>query len=98
MQYVPILDRPEERSQSIINSSRYCRVGVPILDRPEERSQFPSCHGAGKTFLCAVFQSSIAPKNDRNHVKGQRPTMLSKFQSSIAPKNDRNAQKELAFV
>ena len=36
---VPILDRPEERSQSLWEI--HCRnwQEVPILDRPEERSQ-----------------------------------------------------------
>ena len=35
---VPILDRPEERSQSLRQLSRQ-KEHVPILDRPEERSQ-----------------------------------------------------------
>ena len=36
---VPILDRPEERSQLFVLQGRSI-VHVPILDRPEERSQF----------------------------------------------------------
>ena len=36
---VPILDRPEERSQSLL-AVEALEVVVPILDRPEERSQF----------------------------------------------------------
>ena len=36
---VPILDRPEERSQLISLGSRRNQQNVPILDRPEERSQ-----------------------------------------------------------
>ena len=36
---VPILDRPEERSQFRVSGGRYCLNLVPILDRPEERSQ-----------------------------------------------------------
>ena len=36
------------------------------------------------------FQSSIAPKNDRNVIpRGDRVNLIL-FQSSIAPKNDRN--------
>ena len=36
---VPILDRPEERSQSPDPPSKVPTT-VPILDRPEERSQY----------------------------------------------------------
>ena len=60
---VPILDRPEERSQfkEMIQLGKTDQV--PILDRPEERSQ-----SADRAYLPShpVFQSSIAPKNDRN--------------------------------
>ena len=37
-----------------------------------------------------MFQSSIAPKNDRNIEVPQHPLRTAMFQSSIAPKNDRN--------
>ena len=36
---VPILDRPEERSQSVGQMGKDSDNNVPILDRPEERSQ-----------------------------------------------------------
>ena len=60
---VPILDRPEERSQSYFYVNDDWSL-VPILDRPEERSQL-SEHRSGFQPNC-LFQSSIAPKNDRN--------------------------------
>ena len=64
---------------------------VPILDRPEERSQSPPGNILGPN---QEFQSSIAPKNDRNSWPQiqilKRPGW---FQSSIAPKNDRNSLK-----
>ena len=62
---------------------------VPILDRPEERSQLtcPKGHSSPKY----MFQSSIAPKNDRNLMIYWLDCEISQpFQSSIAPKNDRN--------
>ena len=37
---VPILDRPEERSQSSAAPKAHRAAQVPILDRPEERSQY----------------------------------------------------------
>ena len=159
---VPILDRPEERSQFWMGYAAAVQDDVPILDRPEERSQSPrftpwtrprssnprsprrtiaiyligvrryihsssnprsprrtiAIGGYFTTSLCFTgsnprsprrtiaiaclpgfrsqvvrFQSSIAPKNDRN--QGRRSDLLSslQFQSSIAPKNDRNHGK-----
>ena len=131
---VPILDRPEERSQWLDRASTAFTLGfqssiapkndrnadlftittfrecsnprsprrtiamqkgsqkadpspVPILDRPEERSQFPRFISITNIFR---FQSSIAPKNDRNGFWDQIKFEDAKFQSSIAPKNDRN--------
>ena len=60
---------------------------VPILDRPEERSQYDPRIPIDRA---TVFQSSIAPKNDRN-LQGVWGFHLLRFQSSIAPKNDRNS-------
>ena len=63
---------------------------VPILDRPEERSQSDLFDEHGEDF---EFQSSIAPKNDRNlYQRTRRREEKIRFQSSIAPKNDRNCQ------
>ena len=85
--------------------------GVPILDRPERRSQSGLCVDVHRKY---GFQSSIAPKDDRNSMLILRlkpkycsnprsprktiaivPTKINPpprcpFQSSIAPKDDRN--------
>ena len=60
---VPILDRPEERPQCPWNLDTPCRCRVPILDRPEER---PQSEIPGYWMFFWRFQSSIAPKSDRN--------------------------------
>ena len=60
---------------------------VPILDRPEERSQFKQVL---ESDVLGLFQSSIAPKNDRNCHCRMDLRAIPQFQSSIAPKNDRN--------
>ena len=61
---VPILDRPEERPQWDSGVVPLIFDTVPILDRPEERPQFDRF---GVTeFQRITFQSSIAPKSDRN--------------------------------
>ena len=61
---VPILDRPEGRPQLFANGGEVNNTAVPILDRPEGRPQLRLV----KAFKCALcgFQSSIAPKDDRN--------------------------------
>ena len=84
---VPILDRPERRSQSDLLSSLGLSGLVPILDRPERRSQF-STIAQGVSAL--KFQSSIAPKDDRNPEVSPGKVIILEFQSSIAPKDDRN--------
>ncbi len=59
---------------------------VPILDRPEGRPQLEaSCLDCG-----VLFQSSIAPKDDRNGTAVRTCSNFLGFQSSIAPKDDRN--------
>ena len=109
--HVPILDRPEERSQYLTSTSitddrcssnprsprrtiaiwtRFQRrksLTVPILDRPEERSQL--------TYVTAIDREKIVPILDRPEERSQSHLALSReretlFQSSIAPKNDRN--------
>ena len=60
---VPILDRPEERPQYLWQGKDLVRGKVPILDRPEERPQFKQ---SLNLFDRKLFQSSIAPKSDRN--------------------------------
>ena len=47
---------------------------VPILDRPEERSQ--SIPDGSQLQRGLSFQSSIAPKNDRNHLLGPTDYLL----------------------
>ena len=59
---------------------------VPILDRPERRSQSPIPTPAPQPIS---FQSSIAPKDDRN-MSLTMTAHMTLFQSSIAPKDDRN--------
>ena len=113
MEYVPILDRPEERSQydartvAIANSgfqssiapkndrNYTARVGgrrvmVPILDRPEERSQ------SGATVTYMFDRVPILDRPEERSQSSAMPdrTALVGFQSSIAPKNDRNARDE----
>ena len=107
---VPILDRPEERSQfydSPVNGNPW----VPILDRPEERSQSDRPNGSLKivegsnprsprrTIAISVrtgfeVNRSSNPRSPRRTIaislgstRGQTKQL---FQSSIAPKNDRN--------
>ena len=86
-QYVPILDRPEERPQSSVQL-------ICWLDMQAFQSSIAP-KSDRNTIVIMVwgffpFQSSIAPKSDRNqegqHCKNLKPM----FQSSIAPKSDRN--------
>ena len=86
---VPILDRPEERPQ-LVAFLRWLKGWVPILDRPEER---PQSTPNGTKLRTAEFQSSIAPKSDRNVVSVDDRALTALFQSSIAPKSDRNQNK-----
>ena len=86
---VPILDRPEERPQFYGFLRRWARVSSnPRSPRRATAMPVATVLGAG----LEAFQSSIAPKSDRNLRHRQRHKHV-KFQSSIAPKSDRNLTK-----
>ena len=84
---VPILDRPEGRPQ---HASLIWQMGSlssnPRSPRRATATRYPP-HPALRPTL---FQSSIAPKGDRNGLPSSLPTEDFLFQSSIAPKGDRN--------
>ena len=83
---VPILDRPERRSQSFLACNTVQSTYVPILDRPERRSQYVSQR-------LSVASHGSNPRSPRKTIaigKFVSARKQCKFQSSIAPKDDRN--------
>ena len=84
---VPILDRPEERPQCQGSKQN---IFLLFCSNPRSPRRATAILNSISQPIAGGFQSSIAPKSDRNCAEFNLWGRVFLFQSSIAPKSDRN--------